>query len=625
MVTTVTDNSPQSINTSLFSLDKEVQEIKKVTDKLSGINPEANVISVNGKQGIVELTASDVNALPDTTVIPTTTSELENTSGFITSSDSITGNAATATRAEQDADGNVITDTYATKAELGNKVDKVSGKGLSTNDFTNAEKEKLAGLGNYDDSAVKTLIANETSERKTADDNLQTQITANKSAIDTLNGTGTGSVQKTVTDEIAKVVANAPEDFDTLKEISDWIDTHEDSASAMNTQIQANKAEITSLKTEVAGKSDIGHKHSADDITSGTLPIARGGTGQTTQADINKAIVGDLEEGGSDVTDGTMFVSSYASDNGFADTNATNKPYKRKFSAVWNYIKGKISSVLGLTASNYGGKASTAGTADRANALAYRDTIQNADTFQSVMNNDGKWTITDTPSWTGSLYAFHAGGSQSGLMFRIVGNSSGANQVQMNYSIDSNRFGMNWATLINSENIGGQTVARATQDGNGNNIAGTYMPKSVIAPQGYVPKTYYIERIRSLSEITAEQEQLLAKMFMLALKGRLINLRGSISFTDTGGKNNYANIVNYLYTDYEGGFTINDDDSFSLSSDFNYIWFTVFGASDGTDITDGTLYIKDFYELADRAVRYNLSSLSGLSVYGLSFTLLEKI
>ena len=418
MVTTVTDNSPQSINTSLFSLDKDIQEIKKVTDKLTGINTEANVISVNGKQGIVELNASDVNALPDTTVIPTTTSELENTSGFITSSDSITGNAATATRAEQDANGNVITDTYATKE----------------------------------------LIANETSERKTADEALQTQITANKNAIDTLNGTGTGSVKKTVTDEIAKVVANAPEDFDTLKEISDWIDTHEDSASAMNTQIQANKNDIASLKTEVAGKADIGHKHSASDITSGTLPIARGGTGQTTQADINKAFVGELEEANSDVTDGTMFVSSYASDNGFADTNAVNVPYKRKFSRVWEYVKGKISSVLGLTASDYNGKAKTAGTADRANALAYRDIIQNTDTFQPIMNNDGKWIITDlNPSWYGSLYSFHAGGSQSGLMFRIVGGSDGANQVQMNYSIDSNMFGMPWATLINSYNIGNYT------------------------------------------------------------------------------------------------------------------------------------------------------------------------
>lgn len=96
MVTTVTDNSPQAINTSLFSLDKEVQEIKKVTDKLAGINTESGVISVNGKQGVVELTASDVDALPSSTVIPTTTSELENTSGFITEGSDITAPKITA-------------------------------------------------------------------------------------------------------------------------------------------------------------------------------------------------------------------------------------------------------------------------------------------------------------------------------------------------------------------------------------------------------------------------------------------------------------------------------------------------------------------------------------------------
>ena len=35
---------------------------------------------------------------------------------------------------------------YATTTQLNNKVDKVSGKGLSTNDYTNEEKSKLAGI-----------------------------------------------------------------------------------------------------------------------------------------------------------------------------------------------------------------------------------------------------------------------------------------------------------------------------------------------------------------------------------------------------------------------------------------------------------------------------------------------
>lgn len=38
------------------------------------------------------------------------------------------------------------------------KVDKVSGKQLSTEDYTTAEKSKLASLSNYDDSELRTLI-----------------------------------------------------------------------------------------------------------------------------------------------------------------------------------------------------------------------------------------------------------------------------------------------------------------------------------------------------------------------------------------------------------------------------------------------------------------------------------
>lgn len=52
----------------------------------------------------------------------------------------------TATKATSDASGNNIKTTYATKTALDNKVDKVTGKGLSTNDFTTTEKNKLSGI-----------------------------------------------------------------------------------------------------------------------------------------------------------------------------------------------------------------------------------------------------------------------------------------------------------------------------------------------------------------------------------------------------------------------------------------------------------------------------------------------
>ena len=44
------------------------------------------------------------------------------------------------------------------KTSIENKVDKVTGKGLSTEDFTSEEKTKLAGLSNYNDTEIKTSL-----------------------------------------------------------------------------------------------------------------------------------------------------------------------------------------------------------------------------------------------------------------------------------------------------------------------------------------------------------------------------------------------------------------------------------------------------------------------------------
>ena len=48
--------------------------------------------------------------------------------------------------------------------------------------------------------------------------------------------------------EVSNIIAEAPESFDTLKEISDWIATHEDSAAAMNTKIIQNQNDIKALQ-----------------------------------------------------------------------------------------------------------------------------------------------------------------------------------------------------------------------------------------------------------------------------------------------------------------------------------------------------------------------------------------
>ena len=103
-----------------------------------------------------------------------------------------------------------------------NKVDKEDGKGLFS--------------GSYNDLIDKPSIPSKTSELENDSD---------------------FATNKSVAEEVAKIVAGAPEEFDTLKEMSDWLTQHEDSAAAMNSAISDNKTAITALQTGKADKSEI--------------------------------------------------------------------------------------------------------------------------------------------------------------------------------------------------------------------------------------------------------------------------------------------------------------------------------------------------------------------------------
>ena len=80
--------------------------------------------------------------------IPINTSQLINDSGFITSSDIPEGAAASNTVPKMDGTATVGTEMAFARGDHTHpsdtsKVDKVEGKGLSTNDYTNEEKSKL--------------------------------------------------------------------------------------------------------------------------------------------------------------------------------------------------------------------------------------------------------------------------------------------------------------------------------------------------------------------------------------------------------------------------------------------------------------------------------------------------
>ena len=76
-------------------------------------------------------------------------------------------------------DNKEVLDTL--NAAVGNKVDKVSGKGLSTNDFTNADKSKLDMLMNYDDTSLDTRVFNLENSKANAID--LADVIDNKTAI----------------------------------------------------------------------------------------------------------------------------------------------------------------------------------------------------------------------------------------------------------------------------------------------------------------------------------------------------------------------------------------------------------------------------------------------------------
>lgn len=66
----------------------------------------------------------------------------------------------------------------------------------------------------------------------------------------------TAEVESKITEKVAEIVAGAPEDFDTLKEMSDWLTEHEDSAASMNSAIQKNAEDIATANTNITKNTD---------------------------------------------------------------------------------------------------------------------------------------------------------------------------------------------------------------------------------------------------------------------------------------------------------------------------------------------------------------------------------
>ena len=149
--------------------------------------------------------------------------------------------------------------------------------------------------------------------------------------------------------------------------------------------------------------------------TTGTLPVGNGGMGKTsvtsgnylvgngtsaltekTPKQVGNNVLPALDVGGDNVFDTDYIIASNHT-SGATDTTAF---VRRTADKLWNYIKDKISSVLGLTATSYGGNAATATTATTAAGYTSGGAIDTAlqgkvdkETGKGLSTND--YTTTD--------------------------------------------------------------------------------------------------------------------------------------------------------------------------------------------------------------------------------------
>lgn len=176
-------------------------------------------------------------------------------------------------------------------AAIANKVDAVSGKGLSTNDYTTTEKNKLAGIAAGANKTTVDTALSSTSTNPVQNKVINTALAGKANTSHTHNYAGSSSAGGAAT-SANKLNTNA--------------------GSATQPVYFANGVPVPTTYT--LGKSVPANAVFTDTTAlgsmTGTLPVSKGGTGATTAADARNAI-GALAKNGDTMTGNlTVFTGS---------------------------------------------------------------------------------------------------------------------------------------------------------------------------------------------------------------------------------------------------------------------------------------------------------------------------
>jgi hypothetical protein len=171
-------------------------------------------------------------------------------------------------------------------ATVNNKVDKVNGKGLSSNDYTNAEKTKLAGLSNYDDTTINDKITTLTSRVTTAEGNISSLATTVSNKVDKITGKGLSTNDYTTADK--NKLAGLSNYNDTaltgrVTDLEDEVDTINDTLGTKVDKVSGKGLSTndytTAEKTKLAGLSNYD-----DTALNGRVTTAEGNISSLTTA-----------------------------------------------------------------------------------------------------------------------------------------------------------------------------------------------------------------------------------------------------------------------------------------------------------------------------------------------------
>lgn len=131
------------------------------------------------------------------------------------------------------------------------------------------------------------------------------------------------------------------------------LNTDSETLKSLQNSVKTIKGSLNGTTTGMPNALTVNGKtyNGSEAVDAGVQTVENGGTSATN-----------AEDGFNTLADGVRD-SSTPVDNEKMLLKATSSWYKTTCLDFWEYIKGKISSVLGLTKDNYGGKANTAGKA----------------------------------------------------------------------------------------------------------------------------------------------------------------------------------------------------------------------------------------------------------------------